>query len=147
MRTWTARWALGEETIGDFGGGVADSNHRRHKPADLQSAPVGRFGNPPSCTGFKKIPEDILIVKTKIAQRQLQIDKFCLPLLFSEFNFPLLIFYQMPGVKGAKWTDPIQNYARIGIVHFMAYKACLGGEGPIMETLGKNRSRSLFPGR
>ncbi|MDE2725876.1 MAG: TIM barrel protein, partial [Gemmatimonadota bacterium] len=34
-------------------------------------------------------------------------------------------------------TDPIQNYARIGIVHFMAYKACLGGEGPILETLEK----------
>src|SRR5258706_9633487 len=24
-----------------------DSNHRRHKPADLQSAPVGRLGIPP----------------------------------------------------------------------------------------------------
>ena len=34
-------------------------------------------------------------------------------------------------------TDPIQNYARIGIVHFMAYKACIGGEGPILETLEK----------
>ena len=34
-------------------------------------------------------------------------------------------------------TEPIQNYARIGIVHFMAYKACIGGEGPIVETLEK----------
>lgn len=34
-------------------------------------------------------------------------------------------------------TEPIQDYARIGIVHFMAYKACLGGEGPILETLEK----------
>jgi sugar phosphate isomerase/epimerase len=34
-------------------------------------------------------------------------------------------------------TEPIQNYARIGIVHFMAYKACIGGEGPILETLEK----------
>ncbi|MDA0746158.1 MAG: TIM barrel protein [bacterium] len=34
-------------------------------------------------------------------------------------------------------TEPIQNYARIGLVHFMAYKACIGGEGPILETLEK----------
>ncbi len=26
---------------------VVDSNHRRHKPADLQSAPFGHSGNPP----------------------------------------------------------------------------------------------------
>ena len=32
-------------------------------------------------------------------------------------------------------TEPIQNYARVGVVHFMAYKACIGGEGPILETL------------
>ena len=42
-------------------------------------------------------------------------------------------------LKGAcvKMTEPIQNYARIGIVHFMAYKACLQGEGPILETIEK----------
>lgn len=34
-------------------------------------------------------------------------------------------------------TEPIHTYARIGIVHFMAYKACLQGEGPIIETLEK----------
>lgn len=34
-------------------------------------------------------------------------------------------------------TEPIQNYARIGVVHFMAYKDCIGGEGPILETLEK----------
>ena len=34
-------------------------------------------------------------------------------------------------------TEPIQNYARVGLVHFMAYKACIGGEGPILETLEK----------
>lgn len=34
-------------------------------------------------------------------------------------------------------TEPIQNYARIGLVHFMAYKSCIGGEGPIIETLEK----------
>ena len=34
-------------------------------------------------------------------------------------------------------NEPIQHYARIGIVHFMAYKACMGGDGPILETLEK----------
>ena len=34
-------------------------------------------------------------------------------------------------------TEPIQNYARIGIVHFMAFKSCIGGDGPILETLEK----------
>jgi sugar phosphate isomerase/epimerase len=34
-------------------------------------------------------------------------------------------------------TEPIHQYARIGIVHFMAYKACIQGEGPILETLEK----------
>lgn len=34
-------------------------------------------------------------------------------------------------------TEPIQSYARIGLVHFMAYKACMGGEGPILESLEK----------
>ena len=32
-------------------------------------------------------------------------------------------------------TEDIHQYARIGIVHFMAYKACLQGDGPILETL------------
>ncbi len=32
-------------------------------------------------------------------------------------------------------TEPIQSYARVGIVHFMAFKPCMGGEGPILETL------------
>lgn len=41
-------------------------------------------------------------------------------------------------------TEPIQNYARIGIVHFMAYKACMGGEGPILETLEKIASDPYF---
>ena len=34
-------------------------------------------------------------------------------------------------------TEPIQSYARVGLVHFMAYKACMGGEGPILESLEK----------
>ena len=41
-------------------------------------------------------------------------------------------------------TEPIQNYARIGLVHFMAYKACIGGEGPIVETLEKIALDSYF---
>lgn len=41
-------------------------------------------------------------------------------------------------------TEPIQNYARIGIVHFMAYKACIGGEGPIVETLEKIATDPYF---
>lgn len=32
-------------------------------------------------------------------------------------------------------TDPIQSFARVGLVHFMAWKPCMGGEGPILETL------------
>ena len=31
-----------------------DSNHRRRKPADLQSAPVGRLGIPPDIGRFGK---------------------------------------------------------------------------------------------
>ena len=30
-----------------------DSNHRRHEPADLQSAPVGRLGIPPNSRNLK----------------------------------------------------------------------------------------------
>jgi sugar phosphate isomerase/epimerase len=41
-------------------------------------------------------------------------------------------------------TESIQNYARIGLVHFMAYKACIGGEGPIVETLEKIALDSYF---
>ena len=40
--------------------------------------------------------------------------------------------------------EPIQQYARIGIVHFMAYKACIQGEGPILETLEKIALDSYF---
>ena len=32
-----------------------DSNHRRHEPADLQSAPVGRLGIPPGTLKFSKL--------------------------------------------------------------------------------------------
>ncbi|NUM54204.1 MAG: sugar phosphate isomerase/epimerase [Candidatus Hydrogenedentes bacterium] len=29
----------------------------------------------------------------------------------------------------------IHDYARVGIVHFMAYPACMGGEGPVLESV------------
>lgn len=29
----------------------------------------------------------------------------------------------------------IHDYARVGIVHFMAYPACAGGEGPVLESI------------
>ena len=32
-----------------------DSNHRRHEPADLQSAPVGRLGIPPALSNFQNL--------------------------------------------------------------------------------------------
>lgn len=31
--------------------------------------------------------------------------------------------------------EPLRNYCRLGIVHGMAWPACLGGEGPIVETV------------
>ena len=47
-----------------FWWGGADSNHRRHKPTDLQSAPFGRFGtSPPHSFGEKTIQEACRIVK------------------------------------------------------------------------------------
>ena len=38
----------------------------------------------------------------------------------------------------------IQDYAKIGIVHFMAYPACGGGDGPILETLEALAKDPLF---
>lgn len=32
-------------------------------------------------------------------------------------------------------NEPLQHYMRIGIVHFMAYPACMGGEGPVLDSL------------
>lgn len=31
--------------------------------------------------------------------------------------------------------EPLHHYMKVGIVHFMAYPACMKGEGPILETL------------
>ena len=33
--------------------------------------------------------------------------------------------------------EPIREYCRLGLVHFMAYPACLKGEGPIVETVAQ----------
>lgn len=41
-------------------------------------------------------------------------------------------------------VGPIQEYAKIGIVHFMAYPACGGGDGPILETLEALARDPLF---
>ncbi len=38
----------------------------------------------------------------------------------------------------------IQDYAKIGIVHFMAYPACGGGDGPIIESLEALGKDPLF---
>jgi sugar phosphate isomerase/epimerase len=40
--------------------------------------------------------------------------------------------------------DSIQDYAKIGIVHFMAYPACSGGDGPIVETIAALATDPLF---
>src|SRR5262249_5569365 len=37
-----------------------DSNHRRHEPADLQSAPFGRSGNPPNFAARRAAPSSRL---------------------------------------------------------------------------------------
>src|SRR5690349_2046303 len=38
----------------------------------------------------------------------------------------------------------IQDYARVGIVHFMAYPACAGGEGPVLESISRIACDSYF---
>lgn len=38
----------------------------------------------------------------------------------------------------------IQAYARVGIVHFMAYPACMGGEGPIFDTVERIANDPYF---
>ncbi|MCC6796321.1 MAG: sugar phosphate isomerase/epimerase [Candidatus Hydrogenedentes bacterium] len=38
----------------------------------------------------------------------------------------------------------IQDYARVGIVHFMAYPACAGGEGPILESIERIANDPYF---
>lgn len=40
--------------------------------------------------------------------------------------------------------DTIQRHAKVGIVHFMAYKATMGGEGPILETLTRLATDPYF---
>lgn len=38
----------------------------------------------------------------------------------------------------------IQDYALVGIVHFMAYPACAGGEGPILESMARIANDTYF---
>ncbi|MDZ4857541.1 MAG: TIM barrel protein [Candidatus Hydrogenedentes bacterium] len=38
----------------------------------------------------------------------------------------------------------IHDYARVGIVHFMAYPACMGGEGPVLESITRIASDLYF---
>ncbi|HRI89953.1 MAG TPA: TIM barrel protein [Candidatus Hydrogenedentes bacterium] len=38
----------------------------------------------------------------------------------------------------------IHDYARVGIVHFMAYPACAGGEGPVLESIHRLANDTYF---
>ncbi|MBM3289419.1 MAG: TIM barrel protein, partial [Candidatus Hydrogenedentes bacterium] len=38
----------------------------------------------------------------------------------------------------------IHDYARVGIVHFMAYPACMGGEGPVLESVARIANDPYF---
>lgn len=38
----------------------------------------------------------------------------------------------------------IHDYARVGIVHFMAYPACMGGEGPVLESISRIANDPCF---
>lgn len=38
----------------------------------------------------------------------------------------------------------IHDYARVGIVHFMAYPACMGGEGPVLESISRIANDTYF---
>src|SRR5882672_8677431 len=53
-----------------------DSNHRRRKPADLQSAPVGHLGNLPAQSSRKRSaikPNDNARLKFKVAELRLSL--------------------------------------------------------------------------
>lgn len=41
-------------------------------------------------------------------------------------------------------AEPIESYCRVGVVHFAAYPQCAGGEGPILETLGRIGEDEFF---
>jgi sugar phosphate isomerase/epimerase len=38
----------------------------------------------------------------------------------------------------------IHDFARVGIVHFMAYPACMGGEGPVLESISRIANDPYF---
>src|SRR5690349_12288464 len=39
--------------------------------------------------------------------------------------------------KEVQVKEPIREYCRLGLVHFMAWPACIKGEGPIVETVAQ----------
>ena len=41
-------------------------------------------------------------------------------------------------------NEPIKKYMKVGLIHFMAYPSTMKGEGPIAETVKKNRLRRLL---
>jgi len=42
--------------------------------------------------------------------------------------------------------DSIQKYAKIGLIHFMAYPSTIRGEGPVEETIRKIAIDDYFDG-
>jgi len=40
--------------------------------------------------------------------------------------------------------EPLHDFMRVGIIHFMAYPTCSGGEGPVVETLGGLLNDTFF---
>jgi sugar phosphate isomerase/epimerase len=43
----------------------------------------------------------------------------------------------MINMGGIKMNESMHKYMKVGLIHFMAYPACMKGEGPIEETLKK----------
>ena len=40
--------------------------------------------------------------------------------------------------------ESLQDYMRVGLVHFMAFPECMGGDGPIVETVGRLAADPFF---
>ena len=63
-----------------------DSNHRRRKPADLQSAPVGRLGIPPTKNGYC-VDRGVMCQHLNRSKRPIFLDFPAFPMrLFSRFR-------------------------------------------------------------
>ena len=41
-------------------------------------------------------------------------------------------------------NDPLQDYIKVGLVHFMAWPGCMGGDGPILESMSTLASDPFF---